>query len=215
MKSTNGILNALALLISFALTSEHAAADLIFDISTDKASYRVGEQVQWSVQISITDSDDIPGNFGLNAVSLNLRDSAGSVLLPGAINEDVFGPAYFKNGGTYEAPSQRMLDISAVAFLRSSSTLNSVGERSGVMFATGLYQALELGSHTLMGSVEPNINFNAYFNSDTDEFSSTSFSEIRFNNAAFSVNAVPEPSYFGIMSMLAGGLLTLRRKWTV
>lgn len=211
VKSTQGILNALALLISIVLTSERAVADLVFDISTDKATYRVGEQIQWSVEISITGSDDIAGNFGLNAVSLNLRDSAGSELLPGAINANIFGPAYFKNGGTYEADTQRLLDITAVVFQRSSSALNNVGTRSGILFATGLYEAQELGSHTLIGSVDPDINFNAYFDSATDEISSSPFSAIRFNNAAFSVNAIPEPSSFGILGMLGCGILVIRR----
>ena len=182
-------------------------ADLIFEISTDQQDYRVGEMIEWSIAISVTGIDDTSENFGLSSVSLNLRDTSGSPLVPGTINSDVFGPAYFKSGGTYEDSTQRLLDISASAFLRSSSTLNTVGERSNIAFASGSYEATAIGAHSLVGSADSNINFNAYFNSSTDEFSTSPFSATTFNNASFSVSAVPEPGA-SILLLVSGIWMT-------
>ncbi len=226
------LLLPLALLGAFAVSSAQAVEVIQFDINTDRPSYIVGDTVNWSIDVSILNST--AENFGIAIMSLDVDDVLGEVLTGGTVPTDgPFGSYSFSSGGDPEQGG--LLSIGALLVQQDASvTIPGVGQfsfvrgaddanasapsniRENLRLAEGSFVTTIVGQNMLVG-VDPQFGTATPANT---RFSAAGqvggagpeYTNVLFNNASFTVTAIPEPGSLALLSMGAVFLLRRRRR---
>jgi hypothetical protein len=188
---------------------------LAFDIEVDKANYIVGEEVNWSVMVSLPESDNT--NFGIASAAFSLEGSRGEMLRPGAVG-DTFAGYSFSSGGT--TSGDRLIEAGATLFVQNDALVvgadpDNIAESSlgPFLLVSGSYTPMEFGDHTLSLSSRDS-SPSQYFTARGQflEGGTQLYDDVRFGSVAFSVSAVPEPSMLVLLGAGVGAGLLVRRR---
>ncbi len=202
----------LAMLVSISCSRVGRAEIIQFNITTDKATYNAGEQVEWQIRFDIG-SSTAATNFGVSALSVDLVDSFGDTLSAGTINlttSPSFSAYDFSSAGTWDAPTSKLYEITVLEFTQSTDIVGlHANQTNNILFASGSYTPTTEGIHNLLGTPgSTNTHFSALGQSFVQ---ATPFQSVAFSNATFTVTSVPEPSSM-VLLCIAGGICLAHRK---
>ncbi|MCA9131981.1 MAG: hypothetical protein KDA45_02455 [Planctomycetales bacterium] len=211
----------LALVLSLLVHDKRAAAEaILFDISTDQTTYVQGDMVHWSIDVNILNST--AENFGIASMSMNLNDSLGETLVPGVVPATGPFSGYLTSGGTpsgsgliaiggvltSQDASVTVPGVGTFKLVRGADDANEAApsnQRSDLRLAEGSFMATRVGEHSLVGSL-PSEASNFLFTAAGQQVGAgREYAPISFNNASFTVTAIPEPSsallFFAAMAL--------------
>jgi hypothetical protein len=204
-RSTAGNLLCVAFVVLFvAIRTASTASGAVISmyVLTDKTNYFAGELVEWSIVFDIENSTALD-NFGIATISANLSDSVGETLTAGTVNvtnSPSFVTFDITSGGSWDAPTNTLYEISALDFQQDPATIGAHGSSlTNILLARGSYVATRGGTHIL--SVTPGSTNTHFTAAGQDFFAATSYTAINLSNATLNVTAVPEPSSIALMSL--------------